>query len=54
MTTADKLRMTASDKAGMTVPETAEALGVSVSTVNRNWNAGKVWLYREIGEDELG
>ena len=40
--------------AGMTVPETAEALGVSVSTVNRNWQAGKVWLYREIGDEDLG
>ena len=33
---------------GMTIQETAEALGVSTSTVSRDWNLAKAWLYREI------
>lgn len=36
--------------AGLTVEETAEALGVSEKTVKRDWAAAKAWLYREIGE----
>lgn len=35
---------------GMTGPETAEALGVSESTVSRGWKTAKAWLYREISE----
>jgi RNA polymerase sigma factor (TIGR02999 family) len=35
---------------GMTVPETAQALGVSPSTVDRQWAAARAWLYREITE----
>lgn len=34
--------------AGMTVPETAAALGVSTSTVDRQWAVARAWLYREI------
>ena len=34
--------------AGMTVPETATALGVSTSTVDRQWAIARAWLYREI------
>lgn len=33
---------------GMTIEETAEALGVSPSTVNRDWRQAKAWLYREM------
>ena len=34
--------------AGLTVPETAEALGVSESSVHRIWRSAKAWLFREI------
>jgi RNA polymerase sigma-70 factor (ECF subfamily) len=34
--------------AGMSVEETAEALGVSPITVIREWNAAKRWLLREL------
>jgi RNA polymerase sigma factor (TIGR02999 family) len=33
---------------GMTIPETAEALGVSESTVSRDWKVAQSWLYREM------
>jgi len=33
---------------GLTVEETAEALGVSPKTVKRDWNVARAWLYREI------
>ena len=36
--------------AGMTVPETALALGLSARTVNRQWECARAWLYREILE----
>jgi DNA-binding MurR/RpiR family transcriptional regulator len=32
----------------MTIEETAEALGVSGSTVSRDWKMAKTWLYREM------
>jgi RNA polymerase sigma factor (TIGR02999 family) len=35
---------------GMTVPETAEALGTSPSTVTRGWAAAQAWLYRDLRE----
>ena len=34
--------------AGLTIPETAEALGTSPRTINRLWTAAHVWLRREI------
>ena len=34
--------------AGLTVQETAEVLSVSTPTVNREWNAAKAWLFREL------
>ncbi|MEF8940028.1 MAG: ECF-type sigma factor [Salinivenus sp.] len=34
--------------AGMTIEETAEALGVSGSTVGRDWRQARGWLYREM------
>ena len=33
---------------GLTVPQTAEALGVSPATVKREWTVAKMWLEREI------
>jgi RNA polymerase sigma factor (TIGR02999 family) len=33
---------------GLTVPETASALGLSVATVNRHWAAARAWLQREM------
>lgn len=33
---------------GLTVEETAAALGVSVETVARDWQTAKLWLHREI------
>jgi RNA polymerase sigma factor (TIGR02999 family) len=34
---------------GLTIKETAEALGLSVDMVKREWSTAKAWLYREIG-----
>lgn len=34
--------------AGMTIPETAEALGISPATVKRGWAVAQAWLYREM------
>ena len=33
---------------GLSVAETAAALGVSDRTVNREWNYARAWLYREL------
>lgn len=33
---------------GMTIEETAEALGVSERTVSRDWTVAQSWLYREM------
>lgn len=38
---------------GMTIPETAEALGLSPATVKRGWAAAQAWLYRDL-HDTLG
>ena len=35
--------------AGFTIPETAEALGVSVGTVEREWRYIRTWLRAELG-----
>jgi RNA polymerase sigma factor (TIGR02999 family) len=35
---------------GLSVEETAEALGVSVDTVMRDWKLGRAWLLRELTE----
>lgn len=34
--------------AGLTIEETAEVVGVSTPTVEREWRTAKLWLYREI------
>jgi RNA polymerase sigma factor (TIGR02999 family) len=39
--------------AGMTVPEAASALGVSVPTAERWWTFARTWLYAEIGGDNF-
>jgi DNA-directed RNA polymerase specialized sigma24 family protein len=33
---------------GLSIEETAEALGVSVRTVKRDWTMAKLWLAREL------
>jgi RNA polymerase sigma factor (TIGR02999 family) len=35
---------------GLTVEETATALGISPKTVKRDWSVARAWLKREIGE----
>jgi RNA polymerase sigma-70 factor (ECF subfamily) len=37
--------------AGMSVEETAEALGVAPSTVKRDWTVSRAWLHRELEAD---
>ena len=34
--------------AGLTLPETAEVLGLSTATAERHWAISRVWLFREI------
>jgi len=34
--------------AGLTIPETAEVLDVSVATVNRTWRVARAWLYLQL------
>jgi len=33
---------------GLTIEETAEVMGISASTVKREWDAARVWLYRQL------
>lgn len=33
---------------GLTIEETAEVLGVSVATINRDWTTARLWLHREV------
>lgn len=33
---------------GLSLEETAEALGVSLATVERDWQAARAWLFREL------
>ena len=37
--------------AGLTAPETARAMGVSVSTVDRHWRFARAWLGRRVYDD---
>ena len=39
---------------GLTVPEVAEALGVSVRTVEGEWTHAKAWLKRELSRQATG
>jgi RNA polymerase sigma factor (sigma-70 family) len=34
--------------AGLSIPETAEALGASPMTVKREWAIARVWLYEKL------
>jgi RNA polymerase sigma factor (TIGR02999 family) len=38
--------------AGLTMPEVAEALGISVPTAERYWAFARTWLYAELKADE--
>ena len=35
--------------AGLTAEETADVLGVSTRTVQRQWRFARAWLWRELG-----
>ena len=37
--------------AGLSIPEAADALGVSTATVEREWAMAKAWLHREMETD---
>jgi RNA polymerase sigma factor (TIGR02999 family) len=37
--------------AGLSVEETAETLGISARTVNREWTYARAWLYRALGQE---
>ena len=37
---------------GMTIEETAEALGISTPTAKRDWIFARAWLYRELKRDD--
>jgi RNA polymerase sigma-70 factor (ECF subfamily) len=38
--------------AGLSLEETAEATGLSVRTVNRDWKLARAWLHKEMGDRE--
>ncbi len=38
--------------AGLSLEEIAAVQEISLSTVKRDWNAAKLWLYRELSEKE--
>jgi RNA polymerase sigma-70 factor (ECF subfamily) len=38
--------------AGLSVEETAEVMGISDSTVKREWRSAKAWLHRELASVE--
>ena len=38
--------------AGLSVEETAEVMGISESTVKREWRIAKAWLHRELASAE--
>jgi RNA polymerase sigma factor (TIGR02999 family) len=40
--------------AGMSIPETAEALAISPATVKRGWSMAQSWLYRELAGGAAG
>ncbi len=37
---------------GLTIEDTAEVLGISPSTVKRDWVTARAWLYRELDRSE--
>jgi RNA polymerase sigma factor (TIGR02999 family) len=38
--------------AGLTMPEAAEVLGVSLATAERYWTFARTWLYAELAQEE--
>ncbi len=38
--------------AGMTIPEIASCLGISVATAERHWAFARAWLYSELNDDK--
>lgn len=38
--------------AGLTMPEIAEALGVSLATAERHWTYARTWLYAELADTD--
>jgi RNA polymerase sigma factor (TIGR02999 family) len=38
--------------AGLSIDETALALGISTSTVSRHWEFARLWLRRELGNED--
>ena len=40
--------------AGLTLPEAAEVLGISLATANRHWAYARAWLSRELREPHTG
>jgi RNA polymerase sigma factor (TIGR02999 family) len=38
--------------AGLTIPQAAEALGISSSTADRHWAYARAWLHAELKEDD--
>ena len=39
---------------GLSIEETAEAMGISPATVKRRWTLAKAWLARDLGREEAG
>jgi len=37
--------------AGLTMPETAQAMGISLATAERYWTFARTWLYTELNSD---
>ena len=37
---------------GLSIEETAEAMGISPATVKRRWTLAKAWLARDLGSEE--
>jgi RNA polymerase sigma factor (sigma-70 family) len=38
--------------AGMTIPEAAQALGISIPTANRYWAYARAWLHEELASGD--
>ncbi len=38
--------------AGLTVPEAAQVLGISLATAERHWTYARTWLYAELSESD--
>ena len=38
--------------AGLTMPEIAQSLGISLATAERYWTYARLWLYAELSDDD--